>query len=64
MGGYNTCLYIGMMLGSATLGVFIGWLGYAISYALVGLVVALSTGGFYLLIRDFRTSPPRESFIL
>ena len=64
MGGYNTCLYIGMMLGSATLGVFIGWLGYAISYALVGLVVALSTGGFYLLIRDFRTSTPRESVIL
>jgi predicted MFS family arabinose efflux permease len=60
MGGYNTCIYLGMMLSSAIMGVFIGWVGYAVSYALMGLIVALSTGGFYLLIGDLRNSPPRE----
>jgi predicted MFS family arabinose efflux permease len=53
MGGYNTCIYLGMMLSSAIMGAVIGWLGYARSYALMGLIVALSTLGFYLLIRDF-----------
>jgi predicted MFS family arabinose efflux permease len=53
MGGYNTCIYLGMMLSSAMMGAVIGWLGYAWSYALMGLIVALSTLGFFLLIRDF-----------
>jgi DHA1 family multidrug resistance protein-like MFS transporter len=57
MGGYNTCIYLGMMISSALMGVVIGWLGYTWSYALMGLIVALSTGGFYLLIRDFSNSP-------
>jgi DHA1 family multidrug resistance protein-like MFS transporter len=57
MGGYNTCIYIGMMISSALMGVVIGWLGYPISYALMGLIVALSTGGFYLLIREFSQPP-------
>ncbi len=57
MGGYNTCIYLGMMISSAVMGVVIGWLGYALSYALMGLIVALSTGGFYLLIRDFSNPP-------
>jgi MFS family permease len=59
MGGYNTCIYLGMMVSSALMGLVIGWLGYPLSYALMGLIVALSTGGFYLLIRDFST-PSRE----
>jgi MFS transporter, DHA1 family, multidrug resistance protein len=53
MGGYNTFIYLGQMISSALMGVVIGWFGYAVSFALAGLVVALSTGGFYLLIRDF-----------
>jgi DHA1 family multidrug resistance protein-like MFS transporter len=57
MGGYNTCIYIGMMISSALMGVVIGWLGYPISYALMGLIVALSTVGFYLLIREFSQPP-------
>jgi len=56
MGGYNTCIYLSMMLSSAIMGAVIGWIGYGASYALGGLVVALSTGGFYLLIRDFSGS--------
>jgi len=57
MGGYNTCIYLGMMISSAVMGVVIGWLGYAWTYALMGLIVALSAGGFYLLIRDYSISP-------
>jgi DHA1 family multidrug resistance protein-like MFS transporter len=56
MGGYNTCIYLGEMISSALMGVVIGWVGFTWSYALIGLVVALSTGGFYLLIRDFSNS--------
>jgi MFS transporter, DHA1 family, multidrug resistance protein len=59
MGGYNTCIYLGMMISSALMGLVIDWLGYPLSYALMGLIVALSTGGFYLLIRDF-SNPSRE----
>jgi MFS transporter, DHA1 family, multidrug resistance protein len=58
MGGYNTCIYLGMMISSALMGMVIGWLGYPLSYTLMGLIVVLSTGGFYLLIRDF-SSPSR-----
>lgn len=61
MGGYNTCIYLGMMLSSALLGLLIGWLGYPLSFALAGLMVALSTGVFYLLIRDFTGGPGPES---
>ena len=60
MGGYNTCIYLGMMFSSAIMGAVIGWLGYGGSYALAGLVVVLGTGGFYLLIRDF-SGPGKSS---
>ncbi|MFZ2087960.1 MAG: MFS transporter [Desulfobaccales bacterium] len=53
MGGYNTCIYLGMMISSAVMGVVIGWLGYGLTYTLMGLIVALSTMGFYFLIRDY-----------
>jgi MFS family permease len=52
MGGYNTCIYLGMMFSSALMGAVISRLGFLGSYALAGLVVALATGGFFLLIRD------------
>jgi MFS family permease len=61
MGGYNTCIYLGMMISSAMMGVVIGWLGYAWSYGLMGLIVALTTGGFYLLIRDFTGTNVEQS---
>ncbi|MEJ2070525.1 MAG: MFS transporter [Syntrophobacterales bacterium] len=53
MGGYNTCIYIGMMFSSALMGGVIRLVGFSGSFALSGLVVALTTGGFYVLIRDF-----------
>ncbi len=63
MGGYNTCIYLGMMISSALMGVVIGWLGYTWSYAIMGLIVALSTVGFYVLIRDF-SHPPTSPGLL
>jgi MFS family permease len=59
MGGYNTCIYLGMMCSSAVMGGVIGYLGFPGSYILAGLAVALATLGFYLLIRDF--SPAGEN---
>lgn len=53
MGGYNTCIYLSMMFSSALMGGVIRLIGFSGSFALSGLVVALTTGGFYLLIRDF-----------
>jgi MFS family permease len=57
MGGYNTCIYLGMMLGSACLGGLIEKWGYGASFVGTALVVLLFTGVFYLLLRD--VTPPQ-----
>lgn len=56
MGGYNTCIYLSMMLSSALMGGIIHWIGFTGGYLLSGVVVILSAGGFYLLIRNFSGS--------
>jgi len=53
MGGYNTSIYLGMMLSSAFMGGAIGWLGYVISFLLSAVLVLLVTGVFYRLLRSF-----------
>jgi len=53
MGGYNTSIYLGMMLSSAFMGGAIGVLGYEISFLLSAGLVFLVTGGFYLLLNGF-----------
>jgi MFS family permease len=53
MGGYNTSIYIGMMLSSAFMGGVISKAGYALSFSLSAALVLLVTGGFYRLLRDF-----------
>lgn len=53
MGGYNSCIYLSMMLSAAVMGAIMSRIGYGSGYALVALVMALTTGGFYVLIRDF-----------
>lgn len=53
MGGYNSCIYLSMMLSAAVMGAVMSRIGYGNGYALVALVMALTTVGFYLLIRDF-----------
>jgi DHA1 family multidrug resistance protein-like MFS transporter len=57
MGGYNTSIYIGMMLSSAFMGGAIAAVGYEISFVLSAVLVLLVTGGFYRLLRDFSGSP-------
>lgn len=56
MGGYNTSIYLGMMLSSAFMGGAIGLVGYETSFALTAALVLLVTGGFYWLLRDFSGS--------
>ena len=53
MGGYNTSIYLGMMLSSAFMGGAIGVLGYQISFLLSAVLVLLVTGGFFRLLQDF-----------
>jgi MFS family permease len=63
MGGYNTCIYLSMMFSSALMGGVIRLIGFSGSFALSGMVVALTTGGFYLLIRDFTGQKLQQSTI-
>ncbi len=52
MGGYNTCIYLGMMLSSALMGGVIQGVGFQGAFILSGAVVVLATLGFYGLIRS------------
>lgn len=54
MGGYNACLYLGMMLGAAVMGAMAGPWGMTGSFVVSGLVVAIAAGGFAALFRNFR----------
>jgi MFS family permease len=58
MGGYNACLYLGMMLGAAIMGGTVAGLGMSASFIMTGLVVIASTGGFILLLRNFSRPTP------
>jgi len=53
MGGYNTCIYLGMMLSSAFMGGVLGMIGFAEGFLLAGLLTFLTTAFFYLLLKDF-----------
>ena len=53
LGGYNTCIYLGMMLSSALMGSVIARIGFANGFLLTGLLNLIITGLFYLLIKDF-----------
>jgi hypothetical protein len=57
MGGYNTCIYFGMMGSSALMGGVIQRAGFEVSFVLAALVNLGLTGLFYLLMRGF--SPRR-----
>jgi MFS family permease len=49
MGGYNTAIYLGMMLGAAGMGPVIQRLGFENGFFLAALINLLFTGGFYLI---------------
>jgi DHA1 family multidrug resistance protein-like MFS transporter len=53
MGGYNTCIYFGMMLSSALMGGIIQRIGYENSFHLTALLNFLLLGFFYLFMKNF-----------
>lgn len=53
MGGYNTCIYFGMMLSSAAMGPVIRAIGFASGFFITGLTNFFLIGFFYVLMRDF-----------
>jgi MFS family permease len=53
MGGYNSAIYLGMMVSSAGLGPIIGRIGFQEGFLLTALITLLITGGSYLLMKGF-----------
>ncbi len=51
MGGYNTCIYFGMMLSSALMGRLIQVIGFANGFYLIALLTAATIAVFALLLR-------------
>lgn len=58
MGMYNSCIYLGMMAGSTTMGIAFKWVDYPTGFAAAGVIVLLSMLVFLLLIsRRTNTGP-------
>ncbi len=53
MGGYNTCIYFGMMLSSALMGTVIQRIGFEYGFYLTAVVNVFLIGVFYLFMRNF-----------
>ena len=51
MGGYNSCIYLGMMLCSLGMGPVIREIGFRNSFFIVALVDAAATGLFYIMFK-------------
>ena len=58
MGGYNTCIYLGMMLSSTLMGTVILMIGFEYVFYLTAGLNLLLIGVFYLFMKDF--SPVRN----
>ncbi len=56
MGGYNSAIYLGMMVSAAGLGPIIGVIGFKDGFLLTTLITLLITGMAFLLMKKF--SPP------
>lgn len=52
MGGFNACIYFGMMLGSVTVGYVVQTNGHEIGFLLAALFSLLMTGLFYLTVHN------------
>jgi DHA1 family multidrug resistance protein-like MFS transporter len=59
MGGYNSAIYLGMMVSAAGMGPIIKLIGFVDGFLLTTLITILITGISYLLMRRF--SPPAAS---
>ena len=53
MGGYNTCIYFGMMLSSASMGAIIRNIGFEYGFFITAVVNLILVGFFYLLMKEF-----------
>jgi len=53
MGGYNTCIYFGMMLSSASMGAIIRKIGFEHGFFITAVVNLVLVGFFYLLMKEF-----------
>lgn len=53
MGGYNTCIYFGMMLSSAIMGPVIKAFDFVNAFLIAGVVNLFLVGLFFLLMKDF-----------
>jgi len=62
MGGYNTCIYFGMMLSSALMGGVIQKIGFANSFHLTGLLNFLLIGFFFLFMKKFEPNKGKSVF--
>ncbi len=53
MGGYNTCIYFGMMISSTLMGTVIQMIGFEYVFYLTGLLNLMLIGIFYSFMRGF-----------
>jgi len=53
MGGYNTCIYFGMMLSSASMGAIIRKIGFEHGFFITAVVNLILVVFFYLLMKEF-----------
>ena len=53
MGGYNTCIYFGMMLSSASMGAIIRKIGFEYGFLITAVINLILVGFFYLLMKEF-----------
>ena len=51
MGMYNSCIFLGMMVGSTVLGLALKQIGYPLGFALAGGVALAALAGFWRLLR-------------
>ena len=52
MGMYNSCVYLGMMAGSAVMGLALKWIGYPIGFAAAGSMALITLLFFLLMMRE------------
>lgn len=53
MGGYNTCIYFGMMISSASMGPIIRRIGFESGFLITAMINLFLVGLFYLLMKEF-----------
>ncbi|MDH4206712.1 MAG: MFS transporter, partial [Desulfobacteraceae bacterium] len=53
MGGYNTCIYFGMMISSASMGPIIRKIGFESGFFITAVINLFLVGFFYLLMIEF-----------